>query len=113
RKEGKGNIIPQNSIDKAPSAELRPNQKDKDSLPSYKTLDDILIEFIENEKSFDEIIEMGFNKDTVRKVEKMYYNAEFKRAQLVQTIKISKKGFGIGRRIPVLNKYHLNKYHIE
>lgn len=109
QKEGKGKIIPQNCIDKVPSAELKENQKDQDTLPPYELLDKILIEFIENERSVPEIISMGFDKAVVERVEKMYYNAEFKRAQLSQTIKIRKKGFGIGRRIPVMNKYHLKK----
>lgn len=103
--KGGGVIIPQNSIDKPPSAELRENQTDQDSLPPYDLLDSILVEFIENDKSIEEIIAMGYDADVVNRVEKLYYAAEFKRAQLVQTIKITKKGFGIGRRIPVINKY--------
>ncbi|MHA1339142.1 MAG: NAD+ synthase [Promethearchaeota archaeon] len=109
RKQGKGEIIPQNCIDKPPSAELRPNQKDQDSLPPYDYLDKILIEFIENDRSFEEIIKMGFDEQTVRKVEKMYYAAEFKRSQMAQTIKVRKKSFGIGRRIPIVNKYHITR----
>lgn len=107
--EGRGEIIPHNCIIKPPSAELKENQKDQDTLPPYEILDAILVEFIENDRSFDEIINMGFDKETVRKIERMYYAAEYKRAQLVQTIKITKKSFGIGRRIPVINRYYLTR----
>lgn len=104
-----GLIFPENTIEKAPSAELRENQTDQDSLPPYEVLDAVLLEFIENDKSFAEIIEMGFDEKTVRRIERLYYSAEFKRAQMAQTIKLTKKGFGIGRRLPILNKYHIKR----
>jgi NAD+ synthase (glutamine-hydrolysing) len=99
-------LIPVNSIKKAPSAELRHNQTDQDSLPEYDVLDAILTEFIENDRSIDEIEEMGYNRELILRIEKLYYNAEFKRSQLGQTIKVTKKSFGTGRRIPINNKYH-------
>ncbi|MBN2156172.1 MAG: NAD+ synthase [Candidatus Lokiarchaeota archaeon] len=102
-------VIPQNTIEKPPSAELRPNQTDQDSLPPYETLDAILYEMIENQQSIRGIIKMGFDPDIVRKVERMYHASEYKRAQLAQTIKITRKAFGTGYRWPVINKYHLTK----
>ena len=108
-KNGGGILIPLNSIDKSPSAELRFNQTDQDSLPEYDVLDAILAEFIENNRSIKEIEEMGYDKELILKIEKLYYNAEFKRSQLGQTIKITKKSFGIGRRIPINNKYHYTR----
>ncbi|MHA1758652.1 MAG: NAD+ synthase [Promethearchaeota archaeon] len=100
-------LIPENSIKKPPSAELRENQTDQDFLPEYDVLDKILTEFIENEKSVEEIANMGFDLELVKSVERMYFNAEFKRRQMCQTIMVTKKGFGIGRRYPIINKYHL------
>src|SRR5690606_25939030 len=74
-------IIPVNTIEKAPSAELRPDQKDSDSLPEYELLDSILFELIENEKTGSEVVAMGFEKSLVERVSKLVNNAEFKRFQ--------------------------------
>ncbi len=100
-------IIPHNVLIKAPSAELRANQKDTDSLPPFPELDAILIEMVENNLDADAIVAKKIsNLATVKRVEHLYLTAEYKRAQLVQTIKISPKAFGIGRRMPIINKYH-------
>ncbi len=100
-------IIPSNVFIKAPSAELRANQKDTDSLPPFPELDAILVEMVENNLDVDAIISKGISdKDTIKRVERLYLTAEYKRAQLVQTIKLSPKAFGIGRRMPIINKYH-------
>ncbi|OLS14152.1 MAG: nad+ synthetase [Promethearchaeota archaeon CR_4] len=99
-------IIPRNVFLKAPSAELRANQKDTDSLPPFQELDAILFEMVENNLDVDAIVAKGIsNLATVKRVEQLYMMAEYKRAQLVQTIKVSPKTFGIGRRMPILNKY--------
>ncbi|MHA1585372.1 MAG: NAD+ synthase, partial [Promethearchaeota archaeon] len=97
-------IIPWNIIRKPPSAELKPDQIDEDNLPPYKDLDEILELRIDEGFSPREIIAMGKSPELVYRVEKLYTNTEFKRAQLVQTIKINKKTFGIGRKIPVLKR---------
>lgn len=98
-------IIPVNTIEKAPSAELRPDQKDSDSLPEYDLLDSILFELIENEKTGSEVVAMGFEKALVERVSKLVNNAEFKRFQAPPILRISPKAFGSGRQIPLVAKY--------
>lgn len=98
-------IIPQNSITKPPSAELRPDQKDSDSLPDYDTLDTILVEYIEHRKSSGEIIALGYNETTVRRVIKLVNTAEHKRYQTPPILRVSPKAFGMGRRMPIVGKY--------
>ncbi|MBI5206341.1 MAG: NAD+ synthase [Candidatus Firestonebacteria bacterium] len=97
----KGNIIPQAIIDKAPSAELRPNQTDQDSLPPYDILDNILLRLIEHYKSTEEIIADGFDRETVMKVSYLVKKAEFKRRQAAPGIKITDHAFGTGWRMPI------------
>ncbi|MGH2623317.1 MAG: NAD(+) synthase, partial [Sphingobacterium sp.] len=101
-------IIPLNTIVKPPSAELRPDQKDSDSLPDYVILDAILFHFIENEKSFDEIIHLGFDESVVSKINKLLNNAEFKRFQAPPILRVSAKAFGSGRVMPLVMKYPLS-----
>jgi len=98
-------IIPENIITKPPSAELRPDQKDSDSLPDYDILDDILYEYIEQRKGPKEIIEMGFDKDLVNRILKLVNNNEYKRYQTPPMLRISTKAFGMGRRMPIVAKY--------
>ncbi|MBK7810769.1 MAG: NAD+ synthase [Saprospiraceae bacterium] len=97
--------IPLNSIQKPPSAELRPGQKDSDSLPDYSILDPILYNYIENKKGPDEIIEMGFEKAIVLKSLKLVNQSEFKRYQAPPVLRVSSKAFGQGRRLPIEGKY--------
>jgi len=99
-------IIPKGIISRPPTAELRENQKDSDSLPPYETLDSVLEEIIEHGigNEFDNLKQKGIDKDTILKVRKLYLNSEYKRRQLVQTIRISPSAFGIGRRYPVLKR---------
>ncbi|MBK9630321.1 MAG: NAD+ synthase [Saprospiraceae bacterium] len=97
--------IPINSIQKPPSAELRPGQKDSDSLPDYAILDPILFHYIENKKGPDEIIEMGFEKAIVLKALKLVNQSEFKRFQAPPVLRVSSKAFGQGRRLPIEGKY--------
>jgi NAD+ synthase (glutamine-hydrolysing) len=98
-------VIPENIIAKAPSAELHPDQKDSDSLPEYDTLDRVLYEYIELRKGPKEIIEKGFDKALVNRVLKLVNTNEYKRNQFCPIIRISCKAFGIGRRVPIVGKY--------
>jgi NAD+ synthase (glutamine-hydrolysing) len=98
-------IIPRNIIDKAPSAELRPNQKDSDSLPDYAVLDRILYQYIERRQSPKEIIAQGFDATLVARTLKMVNTNEYKRNQFCPIIRVSSKAFGVGRRVPIVGKY--------
>lgn len=98
-------IIPQNSIVKPPSAELRPGQKDSDSLPDYDVLDQILKQYIEFRKSSASIIAAGFEEAVVRKVIRLVNNSEHKRYQTPPILRVSSKAFGMGRRMPIVGKY--------
>ena len=100
-----GEVIPENTIVKPPSAELRPGQKDSDSLPDYDTLDAILYEFIELKKSSSAIIALGYDEELVRRIIKMVNAAEFKRYQTPPILRVSPKAFGMGRRMPIVGKY--------
>ncbi len=100
-----GEIIPENTIVKPPSAELRPDQKDSDSLPAYDILDRILFEHIELQKGSKAIIEQGFDENLVHRVLKLVSQAEFKRYQTPPILRVSPKAFGMGRRMPVVGKY--------
>jgi NAD+ synthase (glutamine-hydrolysing) len=100
-------IIPINTITKPPSAELRPNQKDSDSLPEYDLLDQILFQYIENKKSFDEIITLGFDENTVKRIINLVNKNEYKRKQAAPVIRISPKAFGTGRRMPIVADYQM------
>jgi len=99
-------IIPKEIIERPPTAELRENQKDSDSIPSYEILDVILEEIFENGIGTElyNLKDKGFDNDIINKVRRLYLNSEYKRRQLVQTIKVSESAFGIGRRYPVLKK---------
>jgi NAD+ synthase (glutamine-hydrolysing) len=100
-----GEIIPQNIITKAPSAELRPNQKDIDSLPEYEILDRILYQYIELRQGPQEIIGRGYDAALVARILKMVNTNEYKRNQFCPIIRVSCKAFGIGRRVPIVGKY--------
>ena len=98
-------IIPQNSIVKPPSAELRPGQKDSDSLPDYEVLDKLLVQFIEKKQSPAALIAQGFDEALVNSVLKLVNQAEFKRYQTPPILRVSPKAFGPGRRMPIVGKY--------
>ncbi|MBL4892631.1 MAG: NAD+ synthase, partial [Rhizobiaceae bacterium] len=100
-----GEVIPQNIIDKAPSAELRPDQTDQDSLPPYPILDDILESLVEKELSVDEIVANGHERETVNRMEHLLYIAEYKRRQAAPGVKITAKNFGRDRRYPITNRF--------
>jgi len=98
-------VIPQNSISKPPSAELRPGQKDSDSLPPYEVLDPLLYQYIECRQGPRELVEMGFDEALVKRVLRMVNINEFKREQAAPVLRVSSKGFGMGRRMPIVGKY--------
>ncbi len=100
-----GRVIPERIITKPPTAELRADQKDEDSLPPYPVLDDILECLVEQEMSVAQIIARGHDSETVRKVERLLYLAEYKRRQAPPGVKISYKNFGRDRRYPITNRY--------
>lgn len=100
-----GEVIPENTIVKPPSAELRPGQKDSDSLPDYDILDAILYQFIELKKSSAAIIALGYEEALVKRIMKMVNAAEFKRYQTPPILRVSPKAFGMGRRMPIVGKY--------
>ena len=102
---GKSGVIPQNSITKPPSAELRPGQKDTDSLPPYEVLDPLLFQYIECRKGPSELISMGFDETLVKRVLRMVNINEFKREQAAPVLRVSTKAFGMGRRMPIVGKY--------
>ena len=98
-------IIPEATIAKPPSAELRPDQRDQDTLPPYEILDPILELLIEDHLSVDEIVARGFDRETVRWVVKNVARNEYKRAQAVPGLKVTSKAFGVGRKVPVAQRY--------
>lgn len=101
REHFKTEVIPESILEKPPSAELRPDQKDSDSLPEYDTLDSILYQYIELQKSMDEIAASGIDKKVVQKITTLVDRQEFKRFQAAPIIKLSSKSFGTGRRQPL------------
>lgn len=98
-------VIPESVLTKEPTAELKPNQKDSDTLPPYETLDPILKSYIEEDKGLNEIVALGFDRETVGKVLNMVDKSEYKRRQSPPGIKITPKAFGRDRRMPVTNRY--------
>jgi NAD+ synthase (glutamine-hydrolysing) len=98
-------IIPKHIIDKAPSAELRPDQKDSDSLPEYPVLDKVLYQYIEKRRGPNEIIAMGMEPKLVARILKLVNTNEYKRNQFCPIIRVSTKAFGVGRRMPIVGKY--------
>jgi len=100
-------LLPHSILTRSPSAELRPNQTDQDSLPPYDILDKILELYVENDASFDEIIEQGFEQETVRKIINLVDQNEYKRRQAAPGVKISPKAFGKDRRMPLTNWYRI------
>ena len=98
-------FIPKNIIDKAPSAELRPGQKDSDSLPEYEILDKVLYQYIEKRQGPREIVAMGIDEALVRRILRMVNANEYKRNQFCPIIRVSCKAFGVGRRVPIVGKY--------
>jgi len=100
-----GAVIPENTIVKPPTAELRENQKDQDSLPPYDMLDQILERLVEREEPVATIVAAGFDRDLVLKVERMLHVAEYKRRQSAPGVKVTLKNFGRDRRYPIVNRF--------
>jgi NAD+ synthase (glutamine-hydrolysing) len=98
-------VIPNNILVKAPSAELRPNQKDSDSLPDYPVLDRVLYQYIELRKGPKEIIAQGYDEKLVTRILRLVNMNEYKRNQFCPIIRVSSKAFGVGRRLPIVGKY--------
>ncbi|MBW6478770.1 MAG: NAD+ synthase [Bacteroidales bacterium] len=98
-------IIPVNTIIKPPSAELRPDQKDSDSLPEYDILDQVLFQYIEKRKGPDELVQMGFDKKLVNRTLKLVNTCEYKRYQTPPILRVSSKAFGMGRKMPIVARY--------
>ena len=105
RNGGRSAVIPKRIIDRAPTAELRPGQKDEDSLPPYPVLDPILKAYVEDDRSVEEMVEMGFDRKTVVRVVGLVDRSEYKRRQAPVGIKITHRGLGKDRRMPITNKY--------
>ncbi|MCF8545147.1 MAG: NAD+ synthase [Aquiluna sp.] len=104
RSSGK-ELIPENSISKAPSAELRPGQVDQDSLPDYEVLDQVLKHLIEEVRSIDEIVTLGFDRELIERIDQMVRNAEWKRSQGAIGTKTTEVSFGKGRRVPLTTRF--------
>ena len=100
-----GKVIPENILVKPPSAELRENQKDEDSLPPYPVLDGILHGLVEKEMRIADIVAEGYDPETVRRIEKLLYLAEYKRRQSAPGVKVGPKNFGRDRRYPIVNRF--------
>jgi NAD+ synthase (glutamine-hydrolysing) len=98
-------VIPESVLTKPPSAELRPDQKDTDSLPEYDILDAILVAYIEDEYSIDEVIRLGYDEAIVRRVIRLVDVNEYKRRQAPPGPKVTGKAFGKDRRLPITNRY--------
>jgi NAD+ synthase (glutamine-hydrolysing) len=101
----KGEIIPASTIEKAPSAELKPNQKDQDTLPPYEILDQILQLYVEENLSARDIIARGFDEKTVRWVQRRVNLNEYKREQAAPGLKVTSRAFGMGRKMPIAQRY--------
>jgi NAD+ synthase len=103
-----GQVIPPRVIDKPPSAELRPDQKDEDSLPPYPVLDAILEAIVDNDVSVADLVEAGYDRDTVKKVEKLVYLSEYKRFQAAPGTRLTRRAFWLDRRYPIINRWRDN-----
>jgi NAD+ synthetase len=96
-----GSPIPESVVTKPPTAELKPDQTDQDTLPAYEVLDGILSRYIEREQTAEEIVRAGFDADLVRRVLNMVASAEYKRRQAPPVLKVTARAFGSGRRLPI------------
>jgi NAD+ synthase len=100
-----GRVMPERVIEKPPTAELRANQKDEDSLPPYAVLDGILECLVEQEMGFEQVVAKGYDPATVKRVEQLLYVAEYKRRQAAPGVKLSARNFGRDRRYPITNAF--------
>jgi NAD+ synthase len=100
-----GEVIPERIIDKPPSAELRPDQKDEDSLPPYEVLDDILDRLVDKEQSVAEVVAAGHPREVVKKIEHLIYISEYKRFQSAPGARLTPRAFWLDRRYPIVNRW--------
>jgi len=100
-----GEVIPPRVIEKPPTAELRADQRDDDSLPPYDVLDVILTALIDNEASVADVVAMGFERDMVKKIERLIYASEFKRFQSAPGVRLTMRSFWLDRRYPIVNRW--------
>jgi len=98
-------VIPENAISRPPTAELRPDQKDTDSLPPYPVLDPILKAYVEEDRGVGEIVAVGFERETVERVIRMVDRTEYKRRQAPPGVRITQRAFGRDRRLPITNRF--------
>jgi len=98
-------VIPREVLEKAPSAELRPNQRDQDSLPPYGVLDGILKAYVEENLNPDDVVSLGYDRDVVKEVVRRIDASEFKRRQSVPGLRVTSRAFGMGRRLPIAQRY--------
>jgi NAD+ synthase (glutamine-hydrolysing) len=98
-------VIPQSSVDKPPSAELKPDQRDDDTLPPYEVLDPIVKAYVEQDCSYQEMVALGFDPQVVKQVITFVDRNEYKRRQSAPGIKITPRAFGKDRRLPIVNRY--------
>jgi NH3-dependent NAD+ synthetase len=98
-------VIPRDSIEKAPSAELRPDQKDQDSLPPYEELDRILESYVVDEGSIQAMVKKGINKKVAEEIVRKIDLSEYKRRQAAPGLKVTTKAFGVGRRVPIAQRF--------
>jgi NAD+ synthase len=101
----KGRVMPENVISRPPSAELRADQKDEDSLPPYEILDGILESLVEGEMSFEQVVAKGYEPAIVKRIEQLLYTSEYKRRQAPPGVKITRRNFGRDRRYPITNAF--------
>jgi len=102
-------VIPRSVIEKPPSAELRPDQKDSDSLPSYDLLDKVITAYVEEDKSMEHIVAMGIDRDVVERAARLIDSSEYKRRQAPPGVKITARAFGRDRRLPITNRFNGSK----
>jgi NAD+ synthase len=100
-----GDVIPERILNRAPTAELKPGQKDQDTLPPYEMLDDILKQLVERERTVSDVVATGHDRATVLRVQHMLYTAEYKRRQAAPGVKITRRNFGRDRRYPITNGF--------
>jgi NAD+ synthase (glutamine-hydrolysing) len=100
-----GEVIPQRVIDRPPSAELRPDQKDADSLPDYEILDGIVALYVEQDRSVDDIVAAGYERAVVERIARLVDRSEYKRRQAPPGVKITRRAYGRDRRYPIVNRF--------
>ena len=104
-RNARGAVIPERTLTRPPSAELRPDQRDEDALGPYAVLDPILRAYVEEDRSLEEIVALGYDEETVRRILRLVDGSEYKRRQGAPGIKITPRAFGKDRRLPITNRY--------